>query len=754
MASFSFNVRVSWKGDSAKGADMERIVHEAFTAEEPADEKAKTLGELLNKRLFGGPEEIRHFGKALFPRTMELYWEETRADPEHALPVIFETFPDLQFRLQIVNDDAEEYQCRVFQKGKQKSEVLEEFDDWEKYDKDLYKWLAADIEEVFLFSKAMKYIPAKNWKDEAFCKNAVAHNGCALEFVDDKLKTLALCKAAINQTIAAASFLPEKFRKQFFSDKDFCKKAVEEGGRNAYKFVPNEYRDAEISRIAVGKFGERLGDVPKELITAELCALAITHTEQNMKMTFRAVPENLRTAKLCLLVMEKASDNNMYSSKGESYWDSVFSSFPDSCKTPELGIMAIAKARPGDDTVSFLEGMPENAVTPELCRAACEKYGYALQAVPEKQRSAELCRTAILSKAGAIKYVPEELLPKLFNTQEFSMAAIARAGYNEIEDILKQIPDKFKTSGLWLAAVGVKGILLKQVPASMKTNEMCEAAMKQSAALAIEHVPDNLKTPEMCLAAVNDSKGRALKYVPDILKTKEICLAAFAKMSFLLDDIGIDLEKTELDEIWRAVAMKKREMLEYMPLPLKTAELCQAVIDASEYGKDDVLKFTPDAVKTAKMCQTAFEDNANAFQYIPDTFKTAEMCRTAVEKGYRNLEFVPDTFKTAEMCRASVEQLGRTLAFVPEKFKTKELCIAALKNEYLAMEYVPQALLTPEFILTEIQKNPHALQYVPDSLKTAEICIAAVKENEWVIEYVPEALQAKVRKEAGIEDED
>ncbi|MHB9293478.1 hypothetical protein Holit_02602 [Hollandina sp. SP2] len=181
MPSSSFNIRISWKGDAEKGKAMERILRDVFESEYLEDPVAKTLAETLSKQVWENPEQITRFGEASFPRTMEFRVEETRANPETARPYIFEAFPKLQFRLQIINEDEDEYHCLVYNKGKPKKEILEAFESWEKYDQDLYKWLAPEVEEALAFDETLQYIPAKNWKDEGFCKNAVTRNGRALE---------------------------------------------------------------------------------------------------------------------------------------------------------------------------------------------------------------------------------------------------------------------------------------------------------------------------------------------------------------------------------------------------------------------------------------------------------------------------------------------------------------------------------------------------------------------------------------------
>jgi hypothetical protein len=82
---------------------------------------------------------------------------------------------------------------------------------------------------------------------------------------------------------------------------------------------------------------------------------------------------------------------------------------------------------------------PESVLNEAICLEVCGKYGYALQFVPQELNTAELCRAVIARQADAVQYTPEKLLPVLLNTQEFCTAAVKNAGYNDVENVLRQV---------------------------------------------------------------------------------------------------------------------------------------------------------------------------------------------------------------------------------------------------------------------------------------------------------------------------
>jgi hypothetical protein len=68
------------------------------------------------------------------------------------------------------------------------------------------------------------------------------------------------------------------------------------------------------------------------------------------------------------------------------------------------------------------------------------------------------------------------------------------------------------------------GGFLAEVPALLKTRELCRTAVEQDWR-SLAFVPETLKTPELCRAAV-EQQGGALRVVPEALKTSELCRTA------------------------------------------------------------------------------------------------------------------------------------------------------------------------------------------------------------------------------------
>ena len=57
----------------------------------------------------------------------------------------------------------------------------------------------------------------------------------------------------------------------------------------------------------------------------------------------------------------------------------------------------------------FLENVPEEVKTAEICIEAVKEHVSALQYVPEKFKTSELCRIAVQKYGPSLEYVPEEI---------------------------------------------------------------------------------------------------------------------------------------------------------------------------------------------------------------------------------------------------------------------------------------------------------------------------------------------------------
>ena len=100
-------------------------------------------------------------------------------------------------------------------------------------------------------------------------------------------------------------------------------------------------------------------------------------------------------------------------------------------------------------------------------------------------------------------------------------------------EMLKLVPDQYKTQEMCNKAVRSQPEMLEFVPDQFVTQEMCNEAVRSDPWM-LKHVPDQYKTQEMCNEAV-EKRPRMLKLVPDQYKTREMCNEAVQRVPWMFE---------------------------------------------------------------------------------------------------------------------------------------------------------------------------------------------------------------------------
>lgn len=254
--------------------------------------------------------------------------------------------------------------------------------------------------------------------------------------------------------------------------------------------VPAVRKTPALCMYAVQQDGKALQFVPQELITEDMCLLALGTANLNSIQDF--IPAHCKKGELAqvfpLLSGRGTLDKIPRKKRTKAVWRSLAMSEPSWLQKDEF---------------------PEELRTLELCMTIVAYNGYALEHVPEEFRTKELCLTAILNDAIALSSLPEEQ-----RTRELCMAAVANDGR-----ALQYVPEDLRSEELCLVAVASGDYSLSEVPEGFRTPELCSLAVEHSA-LNLEYVPDELKTMELCLKA-NSLALWNDNCIPERLKTPE-----------------------------------------------------------------------------------------------------------------------------------------------------------------------------------------------------------------------------------------
>ena len=211
---------------------------------------------------------------------------------------------------------------------------------------------------------------------EALCYAVIetdAKCGVGLESVSHypKFVTPDICRYAVKQdpsAAAVASHLLPKMVEEFMAI-DY----------RSFRYIPDELKTFDICEEAIREDAVfSLGSVPRDVITPELCELAVSINP----LALGAVPEGLRTDALCA---EAVKRNGL--------------------------------------TLAFV---PSVKITRELCFAAVSNNPNSFMYVPENLMDAELCEEAVRGRFSNIHFIPAD--KRTQKMEEIALDGIKRFG--------------------------------------------------------------------------------------------------------------------------------------------------------------------------------------------------------------------------------------------------------------------------------------------------------------------------------------
>jgi hypothetical protein len=286
--------------------------------------------------------------------------------------------------------------------------------------------------------------------------------------------------------------------------------------RNYTTLITEENRDTfeqteESVAESVANWGPSIGYVKDELITYELCKLAVDNNEHSI-CSIR--PHLLKKEEYYSLCLAAAAENG---------W--TMKNIPQEIQTQELcdaGIKSICWA------IQFC--LPQFK-TYENCFSAVSRNGATIEHVPRKLIDKEMCLAAAKSRYPCLDKIPKEFL-----TKEICHIAVAADG----EDI-KNVPDIHMSSELAMIAItspapshpspNMAGSNVQYIPAKYLTKEIIVESAKR-------WYPTYSRIPKECLT--DDIEDAILEVSPYCIKnmkqTPERCLRAIKIRPYVIEN--------------------------------------------------------------------------------------------------------------------------------------------------------------------------------------------------------------------------
>lgn len=134
--------------------------------------------------------------------------------------------------------------------------------------------------------------------------------------------------------------------------------------------------------------------------------------------------------------------------------------------------------------------------------------------------------------------------------------------------------------------------------------------------------------------------------------------------------------------IIRALDRKSdRERLYSLPDKYKTQQICDLAVKMDSYD----FQFVPEQFVTEEMCKQACSANyGSALEYVPLAMRTREICEAAILRSADNIKFVPTQLRTLELCTNVIMKENSLTHYIPHALYTTvfETCFKNRKNRF------------------------------------------------------------------------
>jgi hypothetical protein len=112
-----------------------------------------------------------------------------------------------------------------------------------------------------------------------------------LEHIPESAKTPEICAAAVDCSAAAIAFVPLHFHSEEMINIALSAISLES--------IPAKARSKKLYLAGLSKSGNNLRLFPADLITSEICTMAITKARKHRGQALRYVPEQFKSRELC-----------------------------------------------------------------------------------------------------------------------------------------------------------------------------------------------------------------------------------------------------------------------------------------------------------------------------------------------------------------------------------------------------------------------------------------------------------------------
>lgn len=343
--------------------------------------------------------------------------------------------------------------------------------------------------------------------------------------------------------------------------------------------------------------------------------------------------------------------------------------------------------------------------------------GASLGDLPVWLRSNEIETLAVQVDIENLRYLDKNKITPQF---------IVRVTSQEFGNCLENLPFELLTPALCLDAIQNHHASLKDIPAIVRTPEVCTAALKYN-------FEDFIYVPNQYRLKVIDQLiqqfSLELTEVEDTLIAYLYDQRAWAKLwaqdyQGAIDDINLSLDKypDEADAHYILASAY-----------FKLGKIAEARQEAEKVLSLDSKYKTPWSNEKTQWLSQLIEQGSSAIDYTKK-----------LQVNPAELQNIPREDITEELIQIALTADPSAIRYTPKRFMNPERYLLALKQEHKEFRQIPKKFLTEKICIAYVSKNGWNLNKIPSEYKTFDVCLTAVKSSSYAIKLVPDELRAKV----------
>ena len=468
----------------------------------------------------------------------------------------------------------------------------------------------------------------------------------------------------------------------------------------------------EVCKAAVEYKGTAIKDVPKSLLTKELCQIAVVNTV----MAYRSIPKDYISPDFVVEVARKSDYENI------NYIPTVYKD-----KSFYLGLVSTDP--------EFIWYIPRKALTAEIGKAAIKSMGYSStsDAVKDYPRLLSRLHKSLYDHETCLNFVESTFFTdrhSFFKENErpwldekkglFGFKDNLVDGYYLSEmmkwvdviipllrlrgDFISFVQKQLLTDDMIKIAIDSTAWAIKKVPEEYRTENVMLYAVEKDP-LNIEYMHENMISAEMSKKVVERS-GVALRFIPSRFITKELCLIA--------------------------VKNGDNSVIDYVPRTIMDKDIVLAFLDSNK-PRQKILQRVPQEICDYEVCMSAVNNDGNDLKFVPQYLLNTEMCLKAVLSSPWAAEYVPESLFSEEIALATVEGTQLMFDYIPKRYRTEKVCIKAVSQpmtfNYSCLDSIPKEILNQKLCNIAVDKNPLTIEYVPEQFITEDMIISVASSS-------------------------